>query len=713
MTSRALVVVAAALGLTAAAAQDRLKTAPGFDRAQRLTREAGNAISGGSLAVSWTDDGKAFEFTREGKRYHYDVGTRRQSPADETPDAAQRPHGDAAVLPARGRQFDRAESPDGLLVASYRDLNLYVSDADGANERAVTTDGSAATRVKYGTASWVYGEELSQRTAMWWSPDGRKLAYYRFDEHDVSDYYVVMNQTGLQPTLDAEAYPRAGASNPVVDLFVYDVATRRSVRIDVRSGRPFDNDVVGHYVYRVAWTADGRELTFLRMNRRQNVMEVAAANPESGAVRVVLREEWPGGWVMSEPRLVFLRDGSRFIWESQRNGWNNFYLYDLSSRLIAPLTSSAAYEAAALVKLDEAANTLFYTARDGDNPMKLQLHRVGLDGRGDLRLTDPAFHHSIAGCIPGLGSRPESTPVPGPCPISPDSRYFIDIYQTHDVPPATRLADAGSGRTVAELAKSDTARFEALGLKKAEIFTFLAADGRTTLHGVIQFPSTFDASKRYPVLVSVYGGPEFASLTARETFVTPNPITEYGFLLVNLDSRAVPGLGKRTLDAIYTKLGQTEMDDMAAGVKALWNRPYVDGARVGIFGTSYGGYAAAMELLRHPEVFAAAAASSPPTDWRNYDTIYTERYMGLPDENAVGYDEASIVRRAKDLKGRLLVYYGSADNNVHPSNSLQLIKALQDAGRSHEVQVGPDHGHSAVNQDRMLEFFIDALKPIP
>ncbi len=227
----------------------------------------------------------------------------------------------------------------------------------------------------------------------------------------------------------------------------------------------------------------------------------------------------------------------------------------------------------------------------------------------------------------------------------------------------------------------------------------------------MQFPSTFDPSRKYPALVSAYGGPEFASNTARETFVTPSPLTEYGFLVLNLDSRAIPGLGKRTLDAIYQKLGQVEMDDMAAGVMALWNRPYVDRTRVGVYGTSYGGYTAVMELLRHPETFAAAAASSPPTDWRNYDTIYTERYMWIPQENKDGYDAGSAMTYAKNLQGRLLLYYGTADNNVHPSNSLQLIQALQSAGKSFDLQVGPDRGHSGVNQDRMMEFFIEVLKP--
>jgi len=210
-------------------------------------------------------------------------------------------------------------------------------------------------------------------------------------------------------------------------------------------------------------------------------------------------------------------------------------------------------------------------------------------------------------------------------------------------------------------------------------------------------------------LVPVYGGPASGSNVPTENFAMPAANTEYGFLVVNLMSRAAPGMGRRTLDSIYMKLGQTEMDDMAEGIKALWARPYFDKSRVGIYGTSYGGYTAAMQILRHPEVFAAAAASSPPTDWRHYDTIYTERYMWIPQENNEGYDKGSAMTYAKDLKGRLLLYYGTADNNVHPNNSMQLIRALQAAGKSFEVQVGPDAGHSGVNQQRMMEFFIENL----
>jgi dipeptidyl-peptidase-4 len=699
----------------AIAAQDRLKTMPGYEAARRMALEAPAAVTGAVLSVTWVDEGRAFEYERDGTRYRYDVSRQRASEIDiaSPEDAGSRGNGRAPNVgaPARGRQFDTTKSPDGTLKAFYQDRNVWLSSADDTDAGAITTDGSVASRIKYGTASWVYGEELSQRTAMWWSPDGRKIAYYRFDERDVRDYYVALDQTQVQASLDTEAFPTAGTPNPTVDLYVYDVASRQSVRMDVRSGKAFDNAVVGHYVYRVSWSADGRELIFLRTNRRQNVMEVVAANPATGACRVVLREEWPTGWLVSEPRMVFLADGTRFIWESQRNGWNNFYLYDLSGRLIAPLTSSTTFEADKLVKIDEKANVLFYTARDGDNSLKLQLHRVGLDGKGDRRLTDPAFHHTVGGCIANLGSRPEQPGPAGRCGISPDSAHFIDVAQTHDAPPATRLADAFDGHIVSEIAKADASRLAVMGLKPAELFTFAAADGKTTLRGILQFPSGFDPAKRYPALVSVYGGPEFSSLTARETFVAPSPLAEYGFLVVSLDSRAAPGLGKRTLDAIYQKLGQAEIDDMAEGVKALWNRPYFDKGRVGIFGTSYGGYTSAMELLRHPEVFAAAASSSPPTDWRNYDTIYTERYMWIPQENTAGYDAGSAMTYAKDLNGRLLIYYGTADNNVHPSNSLQLIKALQGAGKSFDVQVGPDRGHSPVNQDRMMEFFIDALRP--
>ena len=223
-------------------------------------------------------------------------------------------------------------------------------------------------------------------------------------------------------------------------------------------------------------------------------------------------------------------------------------------------------------------------------------------------------------------------------------------------------------------------KFEQLGLKRVELITYKAGDGKTDLHGMLHFPSNFDPNKKYPLLITVYGGPNTSK--ASEKFTLPSGMTEYGFLYAGLDSRSASGRGKKFIDAIYMNLGVTEIDDQANGVKSLWDRAYLDKTRVGIYGSSYGGYASAMAILRHPNVFQAACASSSVTDWRHYDSIYTERYMWIPQENAKGYAAGSAMTYANNLKGRLMLFYGTEDNNVHPSNTLALIKALDKAGKS-------------------------------
>ena len=685
-TAVALAIALGILPLTSRA-QDRLKTMPGYDRYQKVSKEIPGSVKLGALTVKWQDDGKAFDYYKDGKTYHYDIATRATTEAGTAPAEAEggRMGRRRAGGPERGRQYSSSESPDKKLKAFYRDRNLWLSDANGAGEMPITTDGNEKARTKYGTGSWVYGEELDQTTAMWWSPNSKKIAFYRFDESPVPDYFLQLDQTKVQSRVDIEAYPKAGVNNPIADLLIYDVDTKKTVKLDVRDGKPFDNSVVGHYAYKVQWSPDGSELLFNRTNRRQNIMELTAASPETGKCRVIIREEWPTGWTENHPPMRFLKDGKRFIWESERTGWKNLYLYELSGKLLATLTNHS-FETGSIVGVDEESGALYYMARDGDNHMKLQLHRVGLDGKGDKRLTDPAFNHSVN--------------------LAPGGKQFIDIAQTHDTPPATRLMDS-DGKIIQELAKSDTAKFDQLGLKRVELIKYKAADGVTELHGLLHFPSNFDPGKKYPLLVSVYAGP--ATNGARETFTLPSAITEYGFLYATLDSRSAGGRGKRFLDAIYLKLGGPEIDDQAAGVKALGERAYVDRNRVGIFGTSYGGYASALALLRYPDVFQAAAASSPPTSWYHYDTIYTERYMWIPQENKEGYEAGNATNFASKLKGRLMIYYGTADNNVHPNNSMQLIQALQRADKSFEVQVGPDQGHSGLRPDRMMEFFIENL----
>ncbi|PZX53984.1 dipeptidyl-peptidase-4 [Algoriphagus ratkowskyi] len=673
--------VALATTISVSQAQDKLKNMPGYEQYQKMVPQYRSAVKPGSLNVTWAPDGQSFTYVENGKLQSFSVKTKKVTEAGEI----TRPERRAFNRPVRGRQFDSAESPDGKLKAFTKDRNMYLSNADGSNVVAITTDGNEENQVKYGIATWVYGEELSQNTAMWWSPDGSKIAFYRFVEKDVKKYYVLLNQLELYDSLEVEAYPKVGEPNLPVDLMVYDVATKKMTELDIRDGKPYSDGDLGTYIYDMSWTPDGKELLYHSTNRRQNILELRAANPETGKSRTVIREEWLPSFVENSPEMNVLADGKHFIWASERSGFNNYYLYNFDGTLVNVITSHP-FEVSTIVKVDEDKKLLYYMARSGENHMLMQLHRVQLDGTKDTRLTDPAYLHSVT--------------------ISPDGKFFVDIAQTHDIPPFTNLLDA-KGKVVAELAKSDMSEFEELGLKKVEVFTFTSKDGVTELHGMIHFPSNFDPSKKYPVILNNYGGP--ATNAFRENFSTPDPMTEYGFLVLNIDGRNLKGGGKKLLDQLYGNLGLVEMDDFAEGIKSLHNRPYFDKDRVGVYGTSYGGTTAASMLLRFPELVHAAVANSSVTDWRLYDNIYTERFMSTLENNEEGYNNFSLMNKVDQLEGELLVFFGTADNNVHPANSLMLIKAFQDAGKSIEVQLAPDGGHTALNRDRMMEFFIEHL----
>jgi len=681
----------------AASAQDRLKQLPIYSRYEKLSREISDSVKSGAISVAWSEDGSSFDFNKAGKRFRYQVEARTLSELASTnstqktntstntvTQSGRNPRRAAGV--ARAHQYTAAESPDHQWKAFYRDHNLWLSPTNGKDEVAITSEGSEKSRIKFGAGNWVYGEELYQSTAIWWSSNSQQIAFYRFDENQVQDYYLALNQIKTQDTLSVEGYNKAGSTNPIVDLLVYDLASKQTVMLDVRSGAACDNSVVGHYVYGISWAPKGEELLFHRTDRLQKIMELCAADPISGKCRVIVREEWPASWTENLPEMRFLQDGQTFIWASERTGWKNYYLYDISGRFLCPLTQHN-FEVADIVRVDEKHQRLFYTARSGINPMLIQLHCVDLDGQNDRRLTAPEFNHSVN--------------------VSPSGNCFIDIYQTHQTPAASCLRDS-EGNLIAELAQSDTTKFERLAFRKVELFKFKAADEETDLFGLLHFPSNFSPHKRHPLLVSVYAGP--ATIGASENFTLPNALTELGFLVATVDSRSANGRGKQFLDAIYKNLGQVEIDDQAAGVRYLASRPYVDSQRVGIFGTSYGGTASLLCLLRYPEVFKAACSMSPVTDFRNYDTIYTERYLGLPQENPAAYDQVSAMTYARQLKGRLMLYYGTADDNVHPANTLQLVRALQQAGKSFDLQVGPDAGHGSLNRERMMEFFVDALK---
>ncbi|HVT83340.1 MAG TPA: DPP IV N-terminal domain-containing protein, partial [Phycisphaerae bacterium] len=628
--------VLASLALPAAA-QSMLPTYPGYEQAQAMQRETrgGPPFISGAITPAWTDGGKGFDYSFDGKAYHYDVATLHATelppPADGEARGARGARGGgrggAASAPAgrgrgagvigggggvantgSGRQISTsATSPDQNWQALSRNNNVYLVPADGSAEIQLTSDGNAKDRIVNGVSNIVYGEDLAQGTSIWWAPNSRRVAFYRFDQSKVKDFTVLLDQgSSLYNTPHLDPYPKVGEPGLVADLLVYDLDAKKVSKLDVRDGKPNADETVGFYVYRPGWSPDSSELIFSRMNRKQNTLELCAGDPATGKCRVILHEERLANWVEWQPAFEYMPDHQRFIISSERTDFKHYYLYDLAGKQLATLTRGN-YDVASLVKIDEkpaapGGGQLYYMARDGENYLKLQLHRVNLDGTGDVRLTDPNFLHTVS--------------------IAPDGNCFVDVYESHDQPPAARLLD-GNGKVLAELTSSDMTRWDELKLKRIERFDFKTYDGTAALQGILHFPSNFDPGRKYPLLLSVYGGPNTSG--ARETFGPPNPLTEYGFLVAQVDARSLAGRGRRFSDPFYHHLGIIEMDDQAAGVSELAKRPYVNKDRVGVFGTSYGGTSAATLLMRYPDLFRCASSSSPVTDYRNYNCVYAER----------------------------------------------------------------------------------------
>ena len=563
--------------------------------------------------------------------------------------------------PARGRQRTVEFSPEESLSAVHSDYNIVLRNENG-DEIPLTTDGTEAFR--YGTASWVYGEELDQSTAMWWSPDGSKLAFYAFDVSPTRDYYLVDGLESLRTGILRERYPKAGDPNPIAGLRVADIGSGEVTTIDVGP----DTE---QYIYGVQWTPDGSELLFHRTNRHQNHLEILAADPATGKIRLVV-EEKQDTWQRNRPEMQFLDDGRRFLWETEKTGWKHWELRDLDGSLINPLTSGE-YPVESVVKLDEDAGRLYYTANSSETPINPQLHRVNLDGTDQRRYTSADLHHNEFR-------------------ISPDGKYVVATRQAVDVPPSSVLYDE-NGTEIAVLAEGDASGLAAAGLAGGQLVRFTSADGTTPMHAVLHLPRNYNPSgKLYPLLVDVYGGPE--SRGPQNRFSPANPYCELGFAIAKIENRGTRSRGKAFEGATYLELGGPDLDDQVAGVKAILKEyPGLDPERVGITGHSYGGYMSALAMVRHPDVFHAAVAGAPVTDFRNYDTIYTERYMRTPKENAKGYDSGSAVKRARNLKGNLLLVHGMVDDNVHPSNTFQMAHVLQSADIPFEMQLFPTSGH--------------------
>ncbi len=669
-------------------AQPTFKELPGYKLYSEISSLRAELGGGGKVEqIRWSDDGGAVQYTLAGKRKSMDLKTFEISdggaPATpETNEGRRGPRRNGQPGVGRAQQRTVETSPDGKWKSVYSDFNITLESTASENEKIrVTADG--VDRLRFGTGCWVYGEELNQSDAMWWSPDSSKLAYYEVDEREMVDYHLTLDNTANYTKLQSVRYPKAGDPNPKVSIWIYDLAKKSAKKVAI------DGEAT-QYLYSIRFSPDGNELLVNRTNRRQDVLNVLAIDTNTLRVRTVLTER-QSTWQENSPTIRFLEDNQRFVWGTEANGWKHFQLRHIDGRLLNPLSPVGDYACSAITKIDEKAGFFYFTAFSDAIPYNAQLHRVKLDGTHPVRLTASPLNHTSFD-------------------ISPDNRFVISTREQLETPPSTVIYDE-AGKEVAVLARGDRDAADKAKLSPPELFSFLSNDGKTTICGTLHKPSNFDASRKYPLLIDVYGGPESVGISTR--YSAANPICELGYLVVKIGNRGTTGRGKAFESATYLKLGVPDLDDQATGVKFLRQRPYVDGDRVGIYGHSYGGYMSALALLRYPDVFQVAVAGAPVTDFRNYDTIYTERYMQTPAENAEGYDAGSCNKIAGNLRGKLLLVHGLIDDNVHPANTWQLSKALNDADKRFRMMIYPEfqHGVGSTYGSLRWEYFHEHLKP--
>ena len=581
-------------------------------------------------------------------------------------------------------------SPDSRMVAFVADGNIYAAKLDYNTEVAVTTDAKAGEIIN-GATDWTYEEEFGVTSLMAWAPDNLTLCYVRFDESRVPLYTLPLYQGtcnpndeyALYPGTMSYKYPVAGEHNSTVTLHSYDVETRKIKTLEFPEGDPC-------YIPRIAYGTTPEQLMVSTLNRDQNRFELFRVNPKSTVARSVYVDE-SKAWIEPEvyELLTFNADG--FVIPSSASGWLRLMRYSYAGQPLGAVSIDNA-DATDFYGSDAAGN--FYFQAAAPRPVDRTVYRLDRKGRTEAISPD----HGTASAV-----------------FAPGCTAYTLTYSNAATPPVTAMHRA-DGRKLRDIETNEAYASRAASLKMPkEFFSFTTAG--TELNGYIVKPEGFNPSKRYPVIMSQYSGPGSQQVLDRWSLDWEDYFARQGYVIVCVDGRGTGGRGTAFRTAVYRRLGQLETDDQIAAARYAATLPYVDPERIGIYGWSYGGYQSLMCATADANPYAAAVAVAPVTDWRYYDTVYTERYMLTPQQNERGYDDASVIRRSLHLGCPLLIMYGTADDNVHPANSLQLVSTFQSAGILCDMFVFPNMNHSIngcnarqVVWARMLAFFDSKLK---
>jgi len=583
-------------------------------------------------------------------------------------------------LSKAGKQMFATFSPDGSKVAFVRLNNLYVVDLATMTEKQITKDGKW-NHIINGACDWVYEEEFSFAKAFQWSPDSKKIAFISFDETKVPEYNM-QTWGKLYPTDYKYKYPKAGEPNSTVKVFIFNLTDNKSVEVEI--GKETDQ-----YIPRIRWTNDANVLSLNRLNRLQNKMEILHAEATTGKTNVILTEE-SKTYVDVEnfaDDVYYLTDNKSFIMSSEKDGFKHLYQYDMTGKLIRQITNGN-WEVADFYGIDEKSKTLYFTSMEMSN-IERQLFSISLDGKLKKQLTSEKGMNSAN--------------------FSKDFKYYILQNTASDSPLKVSLHKAPTGELVKVLEDNATLRkkLEDYNISPKEFMTIKTSEN-IELNAWMIKPTDFDPTRKYPVFMFLYGGP--GSQQVLNNFDAANGmwfqhLAQKGYIVACVDNRGTGGKGADFKKSTYLNLGKLEVKDQIEAAKYWGSLPYVDKTRIGIFGWSYGGYMSSNCLFQGADYFKTAIAVAPVTNWRFYDTIYTERFLRTPQENATGYDENSPVTYAKNLKGNFLLVHGTGDDNVHFQNSIALEDALIKANKQFQSFYYPNKNHGIYGGNTRLHLY--------